>query len=84
MSSKRRKTSHSEGGLKDASAPTLKDDVKSKKTEEERLSPQPKQPPAPSSEAESETIGSGSKQGNNDTAPKTFADLVRIIRFTVL
>ncbi|EGS21729.1 ATP-dependent rRNA helicase rrp3-like protein [Thermochaetoides thermophila DSM 1495] len=75
MSSKRRKTSHSEGGLKDASAPTLKNDVKSKKTEEKQLSSQPKQPPAPSSEADSETIDNGSKQGNNDAAPKTFADL---------
>ncbi|KAK4044134.1 P-loop containing nucleoside triphosphate hydrolase protein [Parachaetomium inaequale] len=70
MSTKRRKTSHENGAVKEASVQP----PKTKPTPQ--TVPQPSEPsPTPGSEAESETMDNTSGEGNGDAAPKSFQDL---------
>jgi ATP-dependent RNA helicase DDX47/RRP3 len=72
MSTKRRKVSHGDGAIKEASAPVPKPKSKT------QSAPKPTEPSPPptSSDAESATIDDVPGEGSGNSAPKSFKDLV--------
>jgi ATP-dependent RNA helicase DDX47/RRP3 len=73
MATKRRKVSHEDGAIEEASVSV----PKTKSKHQPAMAPKSNDPvPSSGSDAESATVDDASRQKNGDAAPKSFRDLV--------